>query len=40
MYKRVSDYNNWFDNVTTATGSILSRGAAFDDVYTFSPPSS
>ncbi len=38
VYKRDSNYNNWFHNLTTGQWfQFLSRGAAFDDVYSFSP---
>ena len=38
VYARESNYNNWFKNVATGEWfKFLSRSAAFDDVYTFSP---
>ncbi|MDP3001183.1 MAG: TonB-dependent receptor [Bryobacterales bacterium] len=38
VYKRESDYNNWFKSAATGQWfQFLSRGAAFDDVYSFSP---
>ncbi len=38
VYKRDSNYNNWFENAATGQWfQFLSRGASFDDVYTFSP---
>ncbi len=38
VYKRDSHYNTWFHNLTTGQWfQFLSRGAAFDDVYSFSP---
>ncbi len=38
VYKRSSSYYNWFHNATTGEFfEYLSRGAALDDVYTFSP---
>jgi hypothetical protein len=38
VYKRESDYNNWFHNAATGEYfQFLSRGAAFDDVYTLTP---
>ncbi len=38
VYKRDSFYNDWFKNIATGESfQFLSRSAAFDDVYTFSP---
>ncbi len=38
VYKRQSYYDDWFDNAATGSNfEFLSRGAAFDHVYTFSP---
>lgn len=38
VYKRDSHYNDWFDNAATGEWfQFLSRGAALDDVYSFSP---
>ncbi len=38
VYKRDSHYNTWFHNLTQGQWfQFLSRGAAFDDVYSFSP---
>lgn len=38
VYKRDSNYNNYFDNLATGQWfQFLSRAAVFDDVYTFSP---
>ncbi|MGH9630538.1 MAG: TonB-dependent receptor [Bryobacteraceae bacterium] len=38
VYKRQSYYDDWFENAATGSGfEFLSRGAAFDHVYTFSP---
>jgi hypothetical protein len=38
VYKRDSNYNNWFHNAATGEFfQFLSRGGAFDDVYTLTP---
>lgn len=38
VYKRESNYNNYFNSAATGEWfQFLSRGAAFDDVYSFSP---
>jgi hypothetical protein len=38
VYKSDMKYNDWFKNVSTGRlFNFLSRGAAFDDVYSFSP---
>jgi hypothetical protein len=38
VYKSYMIYNDWFKNVSTGRlFNFLSRGAAFDDVYSFSP---